>query len=337
VKLIKRDFRHETKIKPETLDDLWNLAQILREGDTIGARTFRTLQASASGEKKPVFLKILAEKITHSENGHSLRVAGRIIDAPEDFERGHHTLSIEPGTIFSVEKDWADYEIRKLKDALTYKGMNVLICVMDERRADFAHASELRVKEIATIKSKSGGKMYGSSETSSFYAEVSAYLKENVDKYDKIIIAGPGFSKENIYKTFEAGLKKKCNIEASSITGKTGINEVIKRGALERVVAESRMSSETRMVEDFLAELGKESGFVTYGAPHVKKAVDAGAANSVMVSDKLVRQKDIQKVLETAEAMKAETAIISSTHEAGEKLLALGGIAAFLRYKFEEK
>ncbi|MCK5333131.1 MAG: mRNA surveillance protein Pelota, partial [Candidatus Aenigmarchaeota archaeon] len=107
--------------------------------------------------------------------------------------------------------------------------------------------------------------------------------------------------------------------------------------ALERVVAESRMSSETRMVEDFLAELGKESGFVTYGTAHVKKAVDAGAVNSVIVSDKLVREKDAQKILASAEAMKAEVAIISSTHEAGEKLLALGGIAAFLRYKFEEQ
>lgn len=335
MKLIKRDFRHEIKILPETLDDLWNLMNLLREGDRVGARTFRTIQASSEGEKKPVFLKLVLEKIAYSEDGRTLRLSGKIIDAPDDFERGYHTLSVEPGTILSIEKKWQDYELRKLKDALTYRGLDVLICVMDERRADFAHATELRVKEIASVHSKSAGKMFGAASGDAFYAEIISYIRENIEKYDKAIIAGPGFAKENLFSALPKELKKKCVLEQSSITGMTGMNEVVKRGAISRVMAESRMSSETRLVEDFLAGLGRETGLVTYGISHVKSAVNAGAAEKVIVSDKLVRDRVVQEILKAAESMKAETFIINSTHEAGEKLLALGGVAAFLRYRFE--
>lgn len=335
MKLVKKDFRHETKIVPETLDDLWNLTHILRDGDTVGAKTFRTVQASKDGEKKPVFLKIILEKLSYSDDGHVLRASGKIVHAPEDFEKGYHTIAIEPGTVVSIEKKWEDYEIRRLKDSLTYRGLNVLICVMDERHADFAHASELRVKEIASIHSKSAGKMFGGGSSSMFYADVVSYIRENMDKYDKVILAGPGFAKDNLYSSLPQEIKKKCVVESSSITGTTGINEVIKRGALGRVMSESRLSCETRLVEEFLAGLGRETGLVTYGVKPVKSALEAGAAEKILVSDKRVRENEVQNMLRTADSAHIEAVIINSTHEAGEKLLSLGGVAAFLRYRFE--
>lgn len=335
MKIVKKDFRHETKIMPETLDDLWNMMHILREGDIVGARTFRTVQASSEGEKKPVFLKISLEKLVYSEDGRVLRASGKIIHAPEDFEKGYHTLAIEPGTVVSVEKGWEEHELKRLKDALTYRGMNVLICVMDERRADFAHASELRVKEVASVHSKSAGKMFGGAGSEKFYADVISYIRENIGKYDKAIIAGPGFARENLFAALPQEIKRKCVLEPSSITGATGINEVIKRGALGRIMADSRLSKETQFVESFLAGLGRETGLVTYGTAQVKSAVVAGAAERVLVSDVRVREKEVQEILRAADSMRIESLIINSTHEAGEKLLSLGGIAAFLRYKFE--
>ncbi|MFH1127654.1 MAG: mRNA surveillance protein pelota [archaeon] len=336
MKLIKKDLKRETKLKPENMDDLWNLKNILDEGDVVGAKTLRTLQATDKGEKRPVYLKLRVEKLSFDEDGSRLRVQGKIISGPDDIQFGYHSLSIEPNDIISIEKEWKSYEVMRLNESLKYKGMKVIICVIDERKADIALATEVKIINKASISAKSAGKQYGGDSPLVFYGEVISYLKENMDEADKIILAGPGFTKDNMYAAIkDAKLKAKIILEVSSVTGKTGINEVIKRGGLERVMKESRISFETKTVERLLEELGKDSGLVTYGKDHVRSAVECGAASEIIISDKLIKEKDIEDILREQKRQGGEASIINSTHEAGEKLYHLGGIAAFLRYKIQ--
>ena len=334
MKLLKKDFKHETKIKPENADDLWNLKSILSVGDIVGARTLRTLQASDKGEKKPVYLKLKVEKVSFDEEGVHLRVHGKIIAGPDDIQFGYHSILVDINTIISVEKAWRSTDILRLNDSLKCRGSKVLICVMDDRRADFALASDVKIVNKASISAKSAGKLYGGESPSVYYDEVIAYLSENMELCDKIIVAGPGFTRDNLYSAVkDAALKAKIALEVSSVTGKTGINEVIKRGGLERVMKESRISSETAKVESFLTDIAKDSKLVTYGRSHVIDAVGCGAVSLILVSDKLMRDNDIEKMIDEQKKQKGEVMIINTTHEAGEKLHALGGVAAFLRFR----
>ena len=334
MKLLKKDFKHETKIKPENADDLWNLKSILVAGDIVGARTVRTIQASDKGEKKPVYLKLRVEKVSFDEEGARLRVHGKIVAGPDDVQFGYHSFLVDVNTVISVEKEWRASDVLLLNESLKCRGSRVLICVMDDRRADFAIATDVKIVNKGSVSAKSAGKLYGGESPSVYYDEVIAYLLENMELCEKIIVAGPGFTKDNLYaRVRDAGLKAKVVLEVSSVTGKTGINEVVKRGGLERVMKESRISSETEKVELFLSEIAKDSRLVTYGRKQVIDAVGCGAVSLVLVSDKLVRDADIERMIGDEKRQKGEVMIVNSTHEAGEKLYALGGVAAFLRFK----
>lgn len=334
MKILKKDFKHGVKIKPETLDDLWNLKNILAEEDVVGARTVRTIQRTDTNEKKPVYLKLKIEKMQFDEDGNALRLTGKITEGPDDVSHGYHTITVEPNTILDIEKEWARSDKIRLEESITYKGMHLIICVVDERRADFAKATELDAKIFSTLTSKGAGKEYGGASPDLFYDEVIKLLDAN-SITDKIIIAGPGFAKENILgliKKRKLAWAGKCILAQASITGKTGINEVIKRGGLDKILAESRLSLETNFVEKFLEHLGKDTGLGIYGKKEVLNAAVNGAIDELLVSDKMLRDKETEKIIYEVEKNSGAVHIINSTHESGEKLFNLGGFAAVLRY-----
>lgn len=334
MKILKKDFRHGVKIKPETLDDLWNLKNILAEEDVVGARTVRTIQRTDTNEKKAVYLKLKIEKMQFDEDGSALRLTGKITESPEEVSHGYHTITVEPNTILDIEKEWARSDKIRLEESITYKGIHLIICVVDERRADFAKATELDAKIFSTITSKASGKEYGGASPDMFYGEVIKMLDAN-SSTDKIIIAGPGFAKENIMaliKKRKPAWAGKCILAPASITGKTGINEVIKRGGLQNILAESRLSLETAFVEKFLEHLGKDTGLGIYGKKEVANAAENGAIAELLVSDKMLRDKETEKIIYEVEKNSGAVHIISSTHESGEKLFNLGGFGAVLRY-----
>jgi len=67
----------EIKVLAENLDDLWYLSQVIDEGDLVSGKSFRKVKLGgesdrSSSVKKPVFVKIVVEKIELADG--SLRV-----------------------------------------------------------------------------------------------------------------------------------------------------------------------------------------------------------------------------------------------------------------------
>ena len=96
------------------------------------------------------------------------------------------------------------------------------------------------------------------------------------------------------------------------------------------------MAWEMRSVNKVLEEISKSSSAVAYGKKQVLDAVNAGAAEQLLVLDKMVRQEDLEKVMDMVERMNGEVIMVSSEHEGGKQLEALGGLAALLRYNFAD-
>ena len=87
-----------------------------------------------------------------------------------------------------------------------------------------------------------------------------------------------------------------------------------------------------------MVEIAKK-GLAVYGKA-VIDAVNAGAVKILLFTDKIIekaREKEkfaeFEKLIDTVEQQGGEVHIISTEHEAGEKLDGLGGIAALLRFK----
>lgn len=335
--LLKKDFRAATKVKPQSPDDLWALRHIIAEGDIIGAKTMRTITAEKR-EKKPTFLKLKAERLEFDETGQHLRIGGEIVAAAEKFARGQHTFSISPSDIITIEKPegWRDHQKRRLQDSLAYRTIRVLICVLDDREADFALATELRLKPIAHVRNSAGGKRYGAKEMEAgagqFFKDITDVLQENAGRVDRIVLAGPGFTKDELVEKLPPELEKKVVLEGASVTGETGLNEVVKRGALDKIVKGTRISKETELVEKFLLGIARQ-GLVTHKPDKIALALELGAIETLLVADRLLPRPETEKLLLDVEKKGGAVFIISTTHEAGERLLGLGGLGAFLRYK----
>ena len=69
-----------------------------------------------------------------------------------------------------------------------------------------------------------------------------------------------------------------------------------------------------------------------YGPAEVQEAADAGAIETLLVSDAVVRNPGIEEVMRTVESARGTVVLVSRHHEAGQKLEALGGVAALLRF-----
>jgi len=52
----------------------------------------------------------------------------------------------------------------------------------------------------------------------------------------------------------------------------------------------------------------------------------------LLVIDHLVREEDVEKIMNNTENLGGKVMVISSEHDGGKQLQALGGIAALLRY-----
>jgi protein pelota len=87
-----------------------------------------------------------------------------------------------------------------------------------------------------------------------------------------------------------------------------------------------------------MKRLGKEEGTVTYGLRAVENAVIMGAVEKLVVADTTLREADeeqrliLDDLMRQVEKRNAAITVVSTEHEAGAKLLSLGGIVALLRY-----
>ncbi len=331
--------RGDIRVKAESLEDLWHLDHILEEGDCIKGKTFRRAEQKSDvlrpqrAEKKLVTLTIRAEKIDFHQYSNWLRVTGSIIEGED--AGSYHTINVEEGTVLTITKKWRQYHLNRLREAVSESTKpKILIVVLDDEGADFGILRQFGLEEVATIYSRIPGKREPSQRKAAkhhFYEEISKKITE----YElSVIVAGPGFTKEEFKKYFKEVHGKDVMIESVSTTGRTGLYEVVKRGYIEKVYQDSKTAKDIQLVEQLFCEILK--GEAVYGLKEVEKAVDYSACEKVLVVDTLLRKsREAESLLEKARQKRGEIHIVSSQHEGGKKLETLGGIAAFLRFKIE--
>ena len=116
--------------------------------------------------------------------------------------------------------------------------------------------------------------------------------------------------------------------------------ELLRRGAVERVLRAERLATEARMFEKLLEEISKDSGKAAYGFGEIERCVQFGAVQTLLVSDNMltaeedeaVREK-VERIMREVERMGGEVVILSTEFEPGKRLKRLGGVAALLRFK----
>jgi protein pelota len=148
---------------------------------------------------------------------------------------------------------------------------------------------------------------------------------------DTIVMAGPGFAKDDIRKYGEdkgiiQKLGKKLVFSPSSNSERSGIYELIRSPAVEKLLERERIRMEFLLMERFLS--GLSSGRSKYGEADVKELLDSGLAEIIIVNDSFIGKPDVQETLSEAEKMKVRIEVFNSDDEVGTQLHAFKDMAA---------
>jgi len=149
-----------------------------------------------------------------------------------------------------------------------------------------------------------------------------------------VIVAGPGFLKEEIQRRIAEdvpALKGKVTVVATAESGRVGVHELLRSGKASEVLRGSVAAEEARVVERLVRSVG--GGLrAAVGPTEVAEAVDAGAVETLLVSESALVDPTIAPTLERARAGRGKIFVVRDDDEAGHQLTALGRVAAILRY-----
>lgn len=332
----------EMKVLPETDDDIWHLRNVIREGDLVTASTTRRdekaddkLRAERA-EKKRMTLGVRVEKIEYDPEGLRMRLLGVIEEGPQDIGQ-HHTLMIEPGEPLRIRKEhWKRTDIERLEQAAanTVKPRIVFVS-LDQDEATIAVLRQSGLKEIVTVRSMRSGKQYDEKgKPFDYHGEIISKLKTVATPDMPLVLLGPGFEKEELaddIKKLPAGTFGPLYIQHTGQSGMVGVNELIRSGMGASILRDSTVGVEMEAVEELMTRISKGK-LATYGPKEVKAAAEAGAVETLLVLDSVLREQDLDDVVKAVEAQKGKVLVISSGHDGGKQLAALGGIGALLRY-----
>lgn len=336
----------EIKLRVDNLDDIWHLYNVIEEGDLIRAITFRTPGEEKQDkirptkqEKKKMKLGVRVENVEFHEFSDRLRVHGIIEEGPQD-HGSHHTINIstDDRRPFSIIKEnWKTHQLDRLKEAVKTTKQPVLTFVsLDDDQAVVAILRQSGVQPVTTIKSERQGKMYeGENTEKEYYGEILSVLRHHTSETSPLVIVGPGFAKE---KFLEYGKQKEPSLFSNVVTYSTGnsrmngVYEAIKAGVVDKIAKDHRVSYETNLVEKIFKEIAK-NGLATYGKDEVRRALENGAVETLLIIDKLARTEEGEEMLRMAKKTESDFVIVNTMHEPGEKLEGIGGVAALLRFK----
>ena len=350
MKILKQNTKEGMiELFPETLDDLWHLSHIINVGDKVSSKTTRRIQdntgdklRSDRGVKKTFFLGIKVENVSFHIFTGKLRITGVIIKGPEDLIPlgSHHTLEVKLNTPLIINKEkWSNYAIKRVKQSIeASKKLSAIVVVIEDDTATLGLIRQFGIEYSGPINGSISGKRIKDRNRDKNILEFYQKVVDAINKYEdiqNIIVAGPGFVKNGFFdylKDKDKELAKKAIVENIGTGGRVGISEVIKKGVVEKLTAENRVASEIMVVNELLTEIAKNSSKAVYGKSQTADAINMGAVEKLLVIDKEVSKNNLENLMDIVENMSGEVIVISSEHEGGEQLSALGGVAAILRY-----
>jgi protein pelota len=333
------------RLRLETPSDLWRLARLVRSGDRVGASTTRRDPEvpedtpGAQRARRRIFLVVRVEATEFHDFSRHVRVTGPIVEGPFDVGR-HHTLDMVERDEVMIEKDRWSAPDQLLLDEGTRRAGDpmVVVATVDWGESTIVRLRGRAVEPVVDLRRTLAGKQYGTGQgdkdRSAYAAELTELLVRELPGALSVVLAGPGFLKEELAKRLVEKIPeaaKKLRIVATAESGRAGLDELLRSGKAEEALAGSMAAEEAAGVEALLRALsgGRRAAV---GASEVREAVEAGAVESLLVSEGLLPDPATGDLLDAARRGQAKILIVRDDGDAGKRLAGLGRIAAVLRY-----
>ncbi|GIJ99262.1 hypothetical protein Aspvir_001392 [Aspergillus viridinutans] len=300
----------------------------------------------------------------------------------------HHTLDLELNRNFTLEKEigangegvgWDSIAVQMLQDAVDESGKRraeAVAVVMQEGLAHICFIGQFqtilkqKVEMSVPRKRQGGGGGDHDKGMSKFYQvtldtllrqmefNTSATSLTSNEPVKPVLLASPGFVAagfqkyiQSVASTTTPALKRLLPsiVVVHSASGYLhSLAEVLQSPAVKTILADTKYARETKLMDDFLGHLRKESNKAVYGPREVESAVEQGAVGRgggvLIISNRLFRSQDVAErkrwvslVDRVRDDEGGEVRVLSSDHESGRRLDGLGGVAALCTFPVVEE
>ncbi|MDE1854827.1 MAG: mRNA surveillance protein pelota [Candidatus Micrarchaeota archaeon] len=327
----------QLKLVPSSFDDLYLLARVIGVGDKVTASTYRRFRPNEGdvGEQKEVVIELLVEKVEVDKNAQKLRLMGKILSGkPLEYVKlgGYHTTTVGEGDAITIWKDeWKAYVLSMIKKAVAdSRKPRLAVVAMDDEKATFAYVRGYGIDVVTEIYSKLSKRL----SSKDFDKARDAYFDEIVKKagsmqVDVVVIAGPGFMKDDLKRYIEAkriSMGKKLAYTSASDAERSGVREAIQSDTVSRLLENEKVKKEFELLNEFLAGLNVGASYS--GAGRVADALSQYLVGTILVNDSVLNDSEIKATLDSAYRQKVEIEVFNSDDDAGTQLKNFHNIAA---------
>lgn len=343
---------------------IFHLAHILQEGctgdgdgerdvgsaedcdhDPRGGEQRGTRHGAVHSRANHVF--VCGQKIEFEVDAGMLRLSGVNVVASDAVKLGaHHTVEVELGRSFTVEKDeWDSVALARVEESCDpSRSAEIAAVVMGEGIAtvclitDSMTVVRARIDMQIPRKRRMSTAAHDKTVTKFFEAVLQAVLA-NIDfEHVKcVIVASPAFTKDQFLEYMQAEAVRR---NLTAITAHRGLflpvhctsghlvalKEILEDESIMARISDTKASGEVMLLREFFDLMKNKPDNIVYGIKHVEKALQLQAIRTLLLTDALFRSSDIAtrkhyvSLVDAVRATGAEVRIFSSLHVSGQRL-----------------
>ena len=258
----------------------------------------------------------------------------------------HHTLDIEVGRSFTVEKDeWDSISLDRVEESCDpTRSAEIAAVIMSEGVAavylitDTMTLVRARIDMQIPRKRKMSASSHDKTLHKFFEAVMQAILANiDFDRVKCIIVGSPAFTKDQFldYMMQEA-VRRDLTVLTSHramflpvhCTSGHGMSlkEILEDETIISRISDTKASGEVKILNEFFDNMKNKPDTTVYGRKHVQKALELQAIRTLMLTDALFRSTNIETrksyidLVDQARKAGMEVKIFSSLHVSGQRL-----------------
>ncbi len=241
-----------------------------------------------------------------------------------------------------------DFVLDPLKEMMAVDDVFGLL-VMDRKEATIGFLEGKRIEILHKMTSGIPSKVRAGGQSSQrfhritegltkeFYKRIADEMKKifyDMPKLKGILVGGPIPTKDEFLtgEYMPTQLREKViGIQDLGGSDESGIKELVEKS--REVLAEQEIVHEKEILDKFFETLGEKPDLATYGEANLRKALQYGAVETLILSKKgnKVLNKELKKL---AESISSEIVVVSDETEEGEQFLNITkGVGAILRFR----
>lgn len=352
-------------LRPDTPEDLWHLYNLCQVGDEIRCSTFRKVvkesaTGSTSSQKKRAMLTIRLQHMDFDADSLELRMSGITTQESDVCKLGsHHTLTLELNQNIRIEKScWDQIYLDIIEDAV-HPERQAQVAAMVMQATGLAHLclitgaltiTKARI-DVNIPKKRTGYTSQQDKANHKFFEAMYQAILRHVDmtQIKCVLLASPGFVKDDFFAYLQQESvrredrilienKSKFILCKASSGHKHALEEVFSNPQVMSQLTETKVAREVQVLQTFLRMLDTQPDRAFYGYQHVRKAQEQLAVDSLLVTDELFRNSNVQtrrsyvELVEQVRENGGQVYVFSSMHVSGQQLQQVSGVAAILRY-----